>query len=290
VPRFEKVAHHENRTDMYKLFSILIMAALAAGAGFRNKEKVAVVANTDPQPLKVSPNGRYFITADGKPFFWLGDTGWLLFSKLKREEVIKFLDDRKGKGFNVIQVMVLHTLKVVNAYGDTALKSGNVAAPVTTPGNNADDAAQYDYWDHVDFVIKAAAERGIYIAMVPVWGSEVKAGKVSVAQNGGDIRGTEGMAVWQALGKTIHEKDPGHLLTFHPRGRTTSSIWFHNEPWLQFNMFQSGHRRYNQDTSKGDLHFGEDNWKYVDLDYRKKPVKPTFDGEPSYEESTLERQ
>jgi hypothetical protein len=49
-------------------------------------------------------------------------------------------------------------------------------------------------------------------------------------------------------------------------------------------MFQSGHRRYNQDTSKGDLHFGEDNWKYVDLDYRKKPVKPTFDGEPSYEE------
>lgn len=291
---------------MYKLFSIVILAALAAGVGFRNKE--AVVADTDPQPLKplkVSPNGRYFITADGKPFFWLGDTGWLLFSKLKREEVIKFLDDRKAKGFNVIQVMVLHTLKVVNAYGDAALKNGNVAAPITTPGNNADDAAQYDYWDHVDFVIKAAAERGIYIAMVPVWGSEVKAGKVSVAQvkqyavfltnryksqsnivwmNGGDIRGTEGMAVWKALGTTIHEKDPGHLLTFHPRGRTTSSIWFHNEPWLQFNMFQSGHRRYNQDTSKGDLRFGEDNWKYVEMDYRRKPVKPTFDGEPSYEE------
>lgn len=291
---------------MYKLFSIVILAALAAGVGFRNKE--AVIADADPQPLKplkVSPNGRYFITSDGKPFFWLGDTGWLLFSKLKREEVIKFLDDRKEKGFNVIQVMVLHTLKVVNAYGDAALKNGNVAAPITTPGNNADDANQYDYWDHVDFVVKAAEERGIYIAMVPVWGSEVKAGKVSVAQvkqyatfltsryksqsniiwmNGGDIRGTEGMAVWKTLGATIHEKDPGHLLTFHPRGRTTSSIWFHNEPWLQFNMFQSGHRRYNQDTSKGDLHFGEDNWKYVEMDYRRKPVKPTFDGEPSYEE------
>ncbi len=96
------------------------------------------------------------MTADGKPFFWLGDTGWLLFSKLKREEVIKFLDDRKAKGFNVVQVMVLHTLKVVNAYGDTAIKGGNVARPITTPGNNADDAAQYDYWDHVDFVVKAA--------------------------------------------------------------------------------------------------------------------------------------
>ncbi|OQP59815.1 glycoside hydrolase family 140 protein [Niastella populi] len=290
---------------MYKFFSIVLIAALAAG--FRKKDEAsAMVANLQPvQPLKIAPNGRYFMTADGKPFFWLGDTGWLLFSKLKREEVIKFLDDRQAKGFNVIQVMVLHTTKVVNAYGDTALKGGNVAMPVTTPGNNPDNAAEYDYWDHVDFVVKAAAERGIYIAMVPVWGSEVKAGKVNVAQvkqyanfltsrykshiniiwlNGGDIKGTEGIAVWQALGKTLHKKDPGHLLTFHPRGRHTSSIWFHNEPWLQFNMFQSGHRRYNQDTSKGDLHFGEDNWKYVEMDYARKPAKPTFDGEPSYEE------
>jgi hypothetical protein len=141
--------------------------------------------------------------------------------------------------------------------------------------------------------------------MVPVWGSEVKAGHVTAAQakvyagflanryksqtnviwmNGGDIKGADSMAVWKAIGNTLHEKDPGHLITFHPRGRTTSSIWFHNEPWLQFNVFQSGHRRYNQDTSKGDLHYGEDNWRYVAMDYDKKPVKPTLDAEPSYEE------
>jgi hypothetical protein len=293
---------------MYKVVSIGLMAAMAAGGFVKQQEKNATAERADVQsvkPLKVSPNGRYFMTADGKPFFWLGDTGWLLFSKLKRQEVIQYLDDRKQKGFNVIQVMVLHTTKVVNAYGDTALKNGNVAMPITTPGTNADNASQYDYWDHVDFVLRAAAERGIYMAMVPVWGSEVKAGKVSQAQakqyatflanryrsepniiwmNGGDIKGTDSMAVWKMLGKTLHEKDPGHLMTFHPRGRTTSSMWFHNEPWLQFNMFQSGHRRYNQDTSAGDLHYGEDNWKYVDMDYRKKPVKPTFDGEPSYEE------
>src|SRR5688572_2974378 len=87
-----------------------------------------------PKPLKVSANGRYFMTSDGKPFFWLGDTGWLLFSKLKREEAVKYLDDRKLKGFNVIQVMVLHTTAVVNAYGDTALIQRNVAQPNTTPG------------------------------------------------------------------------------------------------------------------------------------------------------------
>jgi uncharacterized protein DUF4038/collagenase-like protein with putative collagen-binding domain len=295
---------------MYKVISIGLIAAMTA---VEPRWVIRQLADGSPstievqalQPLKVSANGRYFMTADGKPFFWLGDTGWLLFSKLKREEAIKYLDDRKQKGFNVIQVMVLHQAKVINAYGDTALKGGNVAMPVTTPGNNAGNTSQYDYWDHVDFIVKAAAERGIYIAMVPVWGSEVKAGKVTPTQakqyatflanrykaqtnivwlNGGDIKGTDSIAVWKTIGKTLHEKDPGHLMTFHPRGRTTSSSWFHNESWLQFNMFQSGHRRYNQDTSAGDLHYGEDNWKYIEVDYKKTPAKPTFDGEPSYEE------
>jgi len=291
---------------MFKVFSIVLMVAIAVAGNVQLQAEAATKHPIEAlQPLKVSPNGRYFMTADGKPFFWLGDTGWLLFSKLKREEAIKFLDDRKQKGFNVIQVMVLHSANVKNAYGNIAVKKGNVGLPITTPGNNPDDAAQYDYWDHVDFIVKAAEERGIYIAMVPVWGSVVKAGQVTPAQakqyatflanryksqsnviwmNGGDIKGTDSIAVWKTIGRTLHEKDPGHLITFHPRGRTTSSIWFHNEQWLQFNIFQSGHRRYNQDTSKGDLHFGEDNWKYVAMDYARKPAKPTFDAEPSYEE------
>jgi hypothetical protein len=46
-------------------------------------------------------------------------------------------------------------------------------------------------------------------------------------------------------------------------------------------MFQSGHRRYDQDTIG--LCYGEDNWKYVVNDYGKIPIKPTLDGEPSYE-------
>jgi hypothetical protein len=54
--------------------------------------------------LKVAPNGRYLMTASGQPFFWLGDTGWLLFNKLKREEAETYLEDRRKKGFNVIRV------------------------------------------------------------------------------------------------------------------------------------------------------------------------------------------
>jgi hypothetical protein len=44
-------------------------------------------------------------------------------------------------------------------------------------------------------------------------------------------------------------------------------------------MFQSGHQRYDQDPEG----FGEDNWKYAVDDYSRLPIKPTLDGEPSYE-------
>jgi hypothetical protein len=63
--------------------------------------------------LHVSANHHFLVKEDGTPFFWLGDTGWLLFSKLNREEAVKYLEDRRKKGFNVIQVMVLHGLGVV---------------------------------------------------------------------------------------------------------------------------------------------------------------------------------
>jgi hypothetical protein len=258
-------------------------------------------------PLKISANHRYFADAKGKPFFWLGDTGWLLCSKLNREDVIKYLDDRQAKGFNVIQMSMLHGLNAVNAYNDSALINRDISkvkSAVASDRNN--------YWNHMDFIIDEAAKRGIYMALVPTWGSgAVKSGHVTTVQakvyatilaeryknksniiwlNGGDVKGDDSIDVWNTIGRTLREKDPNHLITFHPRGRSTSSIWFHNEPWLDFNMFQSGHKDYIQDAMKsdgkeniGDIHFGEDNWKYVQMDYALTPVKPTIDGEPSYE-------
>ena len=94
------------------------------------------VDRKETQALKVSANHRYFMTSDGKPFFWLGDTGWLLFSKLDRGEAERYLEDRKQKGFNVIQVMLLHELVVVNKYGDSALTNKNVATPKTLLNKN----------------------------------------------------------------------------------------------------------------------------------------------------------
>jgi Protein of unknown function (DUF4038)/Putative collagen-binding domain of a collagenase len=266
---------------------------------------VTIISNAQLQPLKISANKRYFATKDGKPFFWLGDTGWLLFVKCNREDAVKYLDDRKQKGFNVIQVMLVHDINLgVNAYGDSALHNKDVSVPVTTAGNSFSNEKEYDFWDHVDYIIDEAAKRGIYMALVPVWGGNIK--HVSVAQaksyatflanryksrtniiwlNGGDIKGGDALEKWNMIGNTIRSIDKNHLITFHPRGRNSSSAWFHNEPWLDFNMFQSGHRSYAQDTSANEtLHYGEDNWRYAQYDYNLKPTRPTFDGEPSYED------
>jgi hypothetical protein len=253
--------------------------------------------------LTLSENKRFLMTENGDPFFWLGDTGWLLFTKLNREEAEKYLEDRKQKGFNVIQVMVLHDLKRdVNVYGDSALINQKIDQPLTTPGNSFNDPGQYDFWDHIDYVVELARKKNIFMALVPVWGSNVRSGFVTRGQaekyalwlserykdkpniiwvNGGDVKGSDSTAIWNIIGKTIWKNNPRQLITYHPFGRTQSSNWFHNEEWLDFNMFQSGHRRYDQDTAG--LHYGEDNWRYVNDDYAMIPIKPTLDGEPSYE-------
>ncbi len=283
-----------------KNWCFLVAAIIGLVLLWSCKNKIAV-ENGLPR-LQVSENQKFLQTEEGDPFFWLGDTGWLLFTKLTREQVETYFDDRTNKGYNVIQAMVLHTLEPCNVYGDSAISGKDVSKPITTEGDSFEVASQYDYWDHVDYVVDLAAQKGLYMALVPVWGSNVKSGKVSQKQaesyghwlaerysnrahiiwlNGGDIPGSDSIAVWNALGKALNEGAPDHLITFHPRGRTTSSTWFHNEPWLDFNMFQSGHRRYDQDDTE--WCFGEDNWRYVEHDLAMEPIKPTIDGEPSYE-------
>lgn len=244
-------------------------------------------AEAQTKGLKISADRRFFTDEKGQPFFWLGDTGWLLFSKLTREEAETYLEDRKQKGFNVIQAMVLHTVGAVNVYGDTALRNKNVAAPITTPGNDFSNPTQYDYWDHMDYIVDLAGKKGLYMALVPVWGTNVKAGWVKredaatyarwlanryknswniIWLNGGDIKGTDSMETWKVIGSTIKATDRNHLESFHPFGRTSSSEYFQQEPWMDFNMFQSGHRSYDLDTSLAEHRYGPDNYRFINVD------------------------
>ena len=69
---------------------VLLSVTALAGAGV-------------PGPIKVSPDGRHFVDKAGKPFFWLGDTAWPLFTQYSREQAEAYLENRGAKGFTVIQ-------------------------------------------------------------------------------------------------------------------------------------------------------------------------------------------
>jgi hypothetical protein len=270
----------------------VLLAALAAMA--------ATPAAAQTPPLSVAPGGHYLLSG-GKPFFWMGDTAWLLLSRTSRAEAEQYLQTRKRQGFNVIQVMVLHTPKMANPATGPALIDGDPGKPRTTPGSDPAKPGEYDYWDHLDWVAKRAEQLGIYLALVPCWGSIADANTLNLQNaatygrfiaerykdqpniiwlNGGDTRSEMHTAVWDTLGATIRRYDPKHLITFHPIGRTDSAWQWHTAPWLDFNMFQSGHRSYAQE---GPSAHGEDNWRYVADDWARVPAKPVIDGEPSYE-------
>ncbi len=254
------------------------------------------------QEIEVSENGHFFQTADGSPFFWLADTGWLTFKKLDREAINTYFEDRKNKGFNIIQIMTMHSEEMVNIYGDSAVVNKDVSKPLVTEGSRFKNPDEYDFWDHVDYALDLAEDKNLFLALVPIWGTSVKGGKVNLEQakayaafladrfksrkniiwlNGGDTPGEENKAIWNAIGNILHAKNPKWLITFHPFGRTDSSDNYHHEEWLDFNMFQSGHRRYDQETT-GRM-YAQDNYKFVNVDFNLKPTKPTLDGEPSYE-------
>lgn len=252
--------------------------------------------------LKVTADGRYFCHADGKPFFWMGDTGWLLPERLDREEAVEYLSGVSEAGFNVVQVQTVNDVPAHNVYGCSSHPSGYNFSDVDRDGDNG-------YWKHMDYIVDRAAERGIYIGMVCIWGGLVKSGKMTVDEAiaygtflaerykdkpniiwivGGDIRGDVKNDEWVALAETIKRIDDRHLMSFHPFGRTSSINWFHDADWLDFNMFQSGHRRYDQTRGDGDdkaqASQAEDNWRYVDAARKMQPAKPVIDAEPSYEE------
>ena len=133
--------------------------------------------------LIVSDNGHYLQHEDGTPFLWIGDTGWGLFSMLDQNEVIQYLDNREKTGFNVIQAVAFwypHGGNLQpgphnppNAYGHPPFTGGkdspNTAQPLFDGNSNPDRPD--DYWDHVDFIVREIKKRGMYLALLPCWGS-----------------------------------------------------------------------------------------------------------------------
>lgn len=247
--------------------------------------------------IRVHAEGRYLVTESNEPFFWLGDTAWELFHRLTLAETEHYLETRRQQGFNVIQAVILAELNGINA--------GNAQRHTPLIGNDPTRPNEY-YFRHVDKVIRLAAEKSLYIGLLPTWADKVVASdwgdgplifNVENARTygkflgeryrndsnviwilGGD-RTAEGCeSLWAAMADGISEGVGFRpLFTFHPHGGASSSKWLHHAEWLGFNMFQSGH-----------VLIDTPNWEMIERDYALTPVKPTLDGEPNYEDHPID--
>jgi hypothetical protein len=125
--------------------------------------------------LRVSESGRYLVGPDSKPFFWLGDTAWLLFQIPTREEADRYLRTRARQGFTVIQAALVMGEERVggtlrpNAYGALAFRDGDPSRPRVTGNGSPRRAEEYDYWDHADAVIDRAADHGLTLGLLPLF-------------------------------------------------------------------------------------------------------------------------
>ncbi|MBR2291366.1 MAG: DUF4038 domain-containing protein, partial [Prevotella sp.] len=53
--------------------------------------------------LRVSDNQRFLQHENGEPFFWLGETAWLMPERLNRDEVQYYLQCCQEAGYNMVQ-------------------------------------------------------------------------------------------------------------------------------------------------------------------------------------------
>ena len=253
----------------------------------------APVAEAVPLPkLKVSDSHRFLVNESGQPFFWLADTAWELFHRLNREDAERYLMNRAKLGFNVVQAVALaefNGLTAPNAYGHLPLNNNDPLQP------------NEEYFKHVDWIVAKANSLGIYVGFLPTWGDKWNkkwgAGpEVFTPQNaeaygewlakrykdagivwilGGDrpVENDAHKEIIRAMARGLRKGDGGtHLITFHPTGGSGSSVPFHNEEWLDFNMRQNGHVA--EFTGR---------FEQTRADYDRTPIKPVLDGEPIYE-------
>lgn len=267
--------------------------------------------------IRVSSNQKYLQTKDGRPFFWLGDTDWELFHRLNREEAVEFLETRRQQGFNVIQAVALaefNGIKQPNRYGDIPLVNEDPTKLAITQGSNPVNAEEYDYWDHVDFIIKKAAEKGMYIGLLPTWGDKLTKNwgdgpvifDTENAKTYGKILGkryakqwniiwilggdrpavyksrekgidqqVDDRPIWRAMAEGITE-GMGHqpFMTYHPPGGSNSTSQYIH----QETWLDMNAMQSGHGSREAKV------WEMVSRDLAIQPQKPTLDMEPCYED------
>jgi len=287
-------------------YSFRTECADASDAGLHGVEgtlSVAPYAHLD-NPLiehgavRVAEGGRYFAHEDGTPFFWLGDTWWMLMSdRVSWPDGFRTLTaDRASKGFTVVQT-------VVGFPPDTEPFDGRDGNEGGSPWEKDYVRINPAYFDAVDLRIEWLVRSGIVPCILGSWGYHLvfmteermtSHWRYLVARYGAYpvvwcLAGETGMcfylskdrdaetkkqtAAYARIASVVREADPfDRLITTHPRNRSWQDI---DDPSaLDFHMLQTGH------IPPSSLETGV---KFVEEARAQFPDKPVVNGEPPYE-------
>jgi len=244
-------------------------------------------------PIKVSSNGRYFLNAQGKPFFWLADSAWPLFANYSKEDAEDYLVHRAEQGFTVIQSVLIWWGDPNPANHDL---SGNPPGPNCAgqlPWNETPAQPNDKYFEHVDHLLSLANKLGLAVSLgltsgyhihnsraineenaysLAYWlGSRYREQPNIVWSNGGDREPYGFEAVYESIARGLRDGDGGaHLITFHPCGWRSSSYYYHNSNWLDYHAIQTWTQWYQV-------------YQAVSADYGLVPARPVVLVEGAYE-------
>ncbi len=244
-------------------------------------------AGAGPYPVRVAADHRHLVDQNGAPFLIHGDTPWSLIVGLTRQEAEQYLENRRRKGFNSIIVnLIEHKYRgPVNRYGD---------GPFTTPGDFS--TPNEKYFEHADWVIRKAAEKGIQVFLAPIYlgyiGTDEGWIEESLANGpekcrawgqyvgkryrnfdnlvwiiGGDRNPDKARDHVNAVARGIKEFDHRHLFTAHCHPENSALDQYKDDGWLHV----------NNTYTYGIVH------KKLLADYRRAPAMPYFLTESTYE-------
>ncbi len=274
--------------------SICLIILFCFGYSNKQPKNSPVPQNT---PFQVTANGHFFKDTESKPFFWLAGTGWRTFAGPDKESVSKYFKIRSEQGFNIIQVFYTMKWARVNTFGDSAFM------------NNDPLQLNKNYLAFAQWCTDEAERNDLILAIyigeafrIDTWvprinkepdayqfgynlGEGFRDYKNIIWVLGQDFEGVRN-SLWYATAEgindaydRIHQHDSlanwnNTLMSYHMPWESSSSLYFHHEPWLDFNMIQSSHvRKYNHHVYY---------WPWIDWELT--PAKPVLDGEPTYED------
>lgn len=134
---------------------------------------VNVVGKANPFPLKISPDRRYFVGANGRPFLMVGDTPWMIVNQLTLPQIDVYLTSIASFGLTALLIEAPGFLFTDHSAGAT-LTGVDIA-------NNTDGVAPFTgmdpfnwvlneaYWLRVDYIVNRCKALGIFVWINPAY-------------------------------------------------------------------------------------------------------------------------